>query len=218
VEVRIAVVEDDISITNLLKRVLQAEGFRVEVFSTAEKFMNELFEYKKKFDLLILDVMLPGVDGMEVCSFLRKRGVDMPILMLTALSEEDDKVKGFECGTDDYLTKPFGLRELVARVKALLRRRRSFLNFCPATVEFTDDGVVVDGKRIKLTRKERELLKVLVDNSDRAVSKEELLTRVWGNKAVSHRVVDVHVKHLRDKIGEKRIKTVWGVGYKFEQE
>ena len=217
-EVRIAVVEDDISITNLLKRVLQAEGFRVEVFSTAEKFMNELFEYKKKFDLLILDVMLPGVDGMEVCSFLRKRGVDMPILMLTALSEEDDKVKGFECGADDYLTKPFGLRELVARVKALLRRRRSFLNFCPATVEFTDDGVVVDGKRIKLTRKERELLKVLVDNSDRAVSKEELLTRVWGDKAVSHRVVDVHVKHLRDKIGEKRIKTVWGVGYKFEQE
>ncbi len=215
--VKIAVVEDDISIANLLKRVLSAEGFDVKIFSTGEKFINELIEYKKPFDLLILDVMLPGADGIKVCSFLRERGIDIPVLMLTALSEEDDKVKGFESGADDYLTKPFGLKELVARVKALLRRRGTVQTPTSAKLlEFFDEGVILQGRKVKLTRKEKELLKVLVENANRAVSKEELLDKVWREKNVSTRVVDVHVKHLRDKIGGKLIKTVWGVGYKIE--
>ncbi|SMP07264.1 two-component system, OmpR family, response regulator RegX3 [Desulfurobacterium pacificum] len=213
---RVAVVEDDVSIANLLKRVLSAEGLKVRTFSTGERFINELFEYGEQFDLVILDVMLPGADGVSVCSFLRDRGVNVPVLMLTALSEEDDKVKGLESGADDYLTKPFGLKELVARVRALLRRRGTFHMSSSAELEFVDEGVVIQGRKVKLTKKEKKLLKVLVDNAGRVVSKDELLVKVWGDENVSLRVVDVHVKHLRDKIGSERIKTVWGVGYRFE--
>ena len=216
---KIAIVEDDISISNLLKRVLEKEGFSVKTYLTGEKLINEITEYGKEFDLLILDVMLPGASGMEVCSFLRERGMDTLILILTALSEEDDKVKGLELGADDYLTKPFSIRELVARVKALLRRRGKG-NFGDlkrkTSISFTDEGVMLNGERIKLTKKEKELLKVLVDNAGEIVSKEEQLMKVWDRREVSTRVVDVHIKHLRDKIGQDKIKTIWGVGYKFE--
>jgi|OM-RGC.v1.014674492 DNA-binding response OmpR family regulator len=210
--VKIALVEDDLSILNLLKRVLLSEGFSVREFSTAEAFMNAVFEYGEEFDLVILDVMLPGTDGVTACSFLRERGFSAPILMLTALSEEEEKVKGLDSGADDYLTKPFGIKELLARIRALLRRsERGFTR--EGEFRFTDEGVVVEGREVKLTRKEKEILKVLVENRGKAVSKEEIVAKVWKGEQVNKRVVDVHVKHLRDKLGD-RIKTVWGVGYK----
>jgi DNA-binding response OmpR family regulator len=165
----IAVVEDDISIGNLLKRILSAEGFTVRLYSTAESFLNDFLEYGKKCDLLILDVMLPGMDGIKTCRFMRQRGVDIPILMLTALSEEEDKVLGLDSGADDYVTKPFGIKELLARVRALLRRKGSYLREVKEEdVLFTDEGVIIDGRSVTLTRKERELLKVLVENKGRA--------------------------------------------------
>ncbi len=212
---RIAVVEDDVSISSLIKRVLSKEGFSVREFSTAESLFSSIFDYREKFDLIVLDLMLPGVNGFEACSFLRERGVNTPILILTALSTEDDKVSGFESGADDYLTKPFGIREFVARIKALLRRGKA-LNFeAPKnSLRITDSGAIVDGREVKLTSRERELLKILFENRGRTVSKEELLMKVWKGESVSKRVVDVHIKHLRDKIGD-RIETVWGVGYKF---
>jgi len=211
---RVAVVEDDLSIVNLLRRVLVKEGFSVREFSTAERFLSAVFDYGEEFDVVILDVMLPGLSGVEACRFLREKGVDVPVLMLTALSEEDDKVRGLDSGADDYLTKPFGIRELLARLRALLRRRgKVSLAPEPSGIVVTDVGALVDGKEVKLTGRERELLKVLVENRGRVVSKEELLQKVWKGEAVSKRVVDVHVKHLRDKIGD-RIETVWGVGYR----
>ncbi len=211
---KVAVVEDDLSIVNLLKRVLIKEGFSVREFSTAEKFLSAVFDYGEEFDVVILDVMLPGLNGVDACKFLRNRGYDVPVLMLTALSEEDDKVKGLDSGADDYLTKPFGIRELLARLRALLRRRGKVL-FTPepSGIVITDVGALVDGKEVKLTGRERELLRVLLENRGKVVSKEELLQKVWKGEAVSKRVVDVHVKHLRDKIGD-RIETVWGVGYR----
>ncbi len=211
---RVAVVEDDLSIVNLLKRVLIKEGFSVREFSTAEKFLSAVFDYGEEFDVVILDVMLPGLNGVDACKFLRNRGSDVPVLMLTALSEEDDKVKGLDSGADDYLTKPFSIRELLARLRALLRRRgKVALNLETSGIVITDVGVLIDGKEVKLTGRERELLRVLLENRGKVVSKEELLQKVWKGEAVSKRVVDVHVKHLRDKIGD-RIETVWGVGYR----
>ena len=211
---RVAVVEDDLSIVNLLKRVLIKEGFSVREFSTAERFLSAVFDYGEEFDVVILDVMLPGVNGVEACRFLRERGCNVPVLMLTALSEEDDKVKGLDSGADDYLTKPFGIRELLARLRALLRRRGK-VSLTPESsgIVITDVGALIDGREIKLTGRERDLLRVLVENRGKVVSKEELLQKVWREEAVSRRVVDVHVKHLRDKIGD-RVETVWGVGYR----
>ena len=211
---KVAVVEDDLSIVNLLKRVLMKEGFSVREFSTAESFLSALFDYGEEFDLVVLDLMLPGMSGVDACRFLREKGLDVPVLMLTALSNEDDKVRGLDSGADDYLTKPFGIKEFLARVRALLRRRGSFTPLpTVGAVQLTELGALVDGREVKLTKRERELLKVLLENAGRVVPKEELLSKVWKGESVSKRVVDVHVKHLRDKIGG-RIETVWGVGYR----
>jgi len=211
---RVAVVEDDLSVVNLLKRVLMKEGFSVREFSTAESFLSALFDYGDEFDLVVLDLMLPGMSGVEACRFLREKGLDVPVLMLTALSSEDDKVRGLDSGADDYLTKPFGMKEFLARVRALLRRRGGFTPLPTGrAVQLTEVGALIDGREVRLTKRERELLKVLLENAGRVVSKEELLSKVWKGESVSKRVVDVHVKHLRDKIGG-RIETVWGVGYR----
>ena len=217
--VRIAVVEDDISIGNLLRKILSKEGFEVKVYSTGELLINELCEYSKEYDLIILDVMLPGMSGVETCRFLRERGINVPILMLTALSAENDKVAGLDSGADDYVTKPFGIKELLARIRALLRRwGTGFSRSSTGNFILKEDSVIIEGESIKLTRKELELLKILVENREETVSKELLLLKVWNDSDVSKRTVDVHIKHLRDKLGKygDRIKTVWGVGYRFE--
>ncbi|RUM89672.1 MAG: DNA-binding response regulator [Thermovibrio sp.] len=216
---RIAVVEDDVSIGNLIKRVLQKEGFKVRVFSTAESLLSALFEYGETYDLIVLDLMLPGIGGIDACKFLRQRGVSVPILILTALSAEEDKVTGLDSGADDYVTKPFGIKEFLARVRALLRRANSLSLGSSENKPFIEGNCVfIDGEKVELTERERELLKILIERKGEVVSKDYLLLKVWGNSDVSRRVVDVYIKHLRDKLkGEgSRIKTVWGRGYKFE--
>jgi DNA-binding response OmpR family regulator len=203
---RVAVVEDDASVGRLVKRVLEREGYSVSLYSTAEALIDEVFNYGKEFELLVVDLMLPGASGIELTAFLRERGVEWPILILTALSEEEDKVRGLDAGADDYITKPFGVKEFAARVRALLRRRKR------RELQLTPKGVIVDGKEVKLTGKERALLELLIKNRGKAVSKEEIFLKVWKGEG-SRRVVDVYVKYLRDKIGN-RIETVWGVGYR----
>jgi len=203
---RVAVVEDDASVGRLVKRVLEREGYSVSLYSTAEALIDEVFNYGKEFELLVVDLMLPGASGIELTAFLRERGVEWPILILTALSEEEDKVRGLDAGADDYVTKPFGVKEFAARVRALLRRRKR------RELQLTPKGVIVDGKEVKLTGKERALLELLIKNRGKAVSKEEIFLKVWKGEG-SRRVVDVYVKYLRDKIGN-RIETVWGVGYR----
>ncbi len=206
---KIGLVEDDFSLSNLLRKFLSKEGYSVKHFSTAESLFESLFSYKESFDLIILDVMLPGVDGFEAVSYLRERGVKVPILLLTALSEEDDKVKGLDSGADDYLTKPFSLKELSARIRALLRRHSLRKE---KGIYLTKEGAVVDGREVKLTTKEKALLELLLSKKGEVVGKEELFLKVWKGRG-SKRIVDVYVKYLRDKLGD-RIETVWGVGYR----
>ena len=208
---KVAVVEDDLSVGNLIKKALSKEGYSVKLFSTAEALNNAILSYGERFDLIILDVMLPGTDGIKACSFLREKGVEIPIMILTALSEEEDKVAGLDSGADDYVTKPFSIREFLARVRALTRRSR---RSAKRELSLTTKGVIVNGKEIKLTTKEREVLKVLISKRGQVVSKDEIFNKVWKGEG-SKRVVDVYIKYLRDKLGE-RIQTVWGVGYRLD--
>ncbi|RKQ64071.1 two-component system alkaline phosphatase synthesis response regulator PhoP [Thermovibrio guaymasensis] len=208
---KVAVVEDDLSVGNLIKKALSKEGYSVKLFSTAEALNDAIFSYGERFDLIILDVMLPGTDGIKACSFLREKGVEIPIMILTALSEEEDKVAGLDSGADDYVTKPFSIREFLARVRALTRRSR---RSAKRELSLTTKGVIVNGKEIKLTTKEREVLKVLISKKGQVVSKDEIFNKVWKGEG-SKRVVDVYIKYLRDKLGE-RIQTVWGIGYRLD--
>ncbi|MEO2065070.1 MAG: response regulator transcription factor [Desulfurobacteriaceae bacterium] len=208
---KVAVVEDDLSVGNLIKKALSKEGYSVKLFSTAEALNDAIFNYGERFDLIILDVMLPGTDGIKACNFLREKGIEIPIMILTALSEEEDKVAGLDSGADDYVTKPFSIREFLARVRALTRRSR---RSAKKELSLTTKGVIVNGKEIKLTTKEREVLKVLISKRGQVVSKDEIFNKVWKGEG-SKRVVDVYIKYLRDKLSE-RIQTVWGVGYRLD--
>jgi DNA-binding response OmpR family regulator len=179
-------------------------------------------------DLLILDLNLPGIDGAEVCRLLRARPATaaLPIIMLTARTSEDDRVAGLDLGADDYVTKPFSLRELAARVRAVLRRRQSgpaaasmsIYRGARLVADFDAVTVTVDDQPVRLTRREYELLKFLVENRNRVLSRDRLLDRVWGyDQSVETRSVDVHVGRLRAKLGPAgaQIETVVGLGYKF---
>ncbi|WP_457569846.1 response regulator transcription factor [Desulfurobacterium sp.] len=221
-EIKIAVVEDDMEIANILKLALSREGYKVRVFDTSEKLLNNIIEYQQDYDLIILDVMLPGMEGRDACKLLRDRKIDVPVLILTALSGEDDKVKGLDSGADDYLTKPFSIKELLARVRALLRRHGevsvSSAGVSSGSIKFFDDfrTVEINGKKIYLTKTEFMIFRVLVENSGKAIRKDELSTKLGSRGSI--RAIDVHIKNLREKLGDEghKIKTVWGVGYKFE--
>lgn len=221
----ILVVDDEAHIGELLNYNLSAAGYRVTVAETGEEALQLIA--KELPDLILLDLMLPGIDGLEVCRRLKANPVTrpVPIIMLTARSEEMDKVVGLELGADDYVTKPFGVRELVARVKAMLRR---VANTQPEPTEqrvregglFIDPEryeVRLDGKRLDLTPKEFELIKLMAGSKGRVWTREQLLDQVWGYDYFGEtRTVDVHIRHLRQKlgdVGERFIKTVRGVGY-----
>ncbi|WP_456426564.1 response regulator transcription factor [Desulfurobacterium sp.] len=220
-EIKIAVVEDDIEIANILKLALSREGYKVRVFDTSEKLLNNIIEYRQAYDLIILDVMLPGMEGRDACRLLRDRKIDVPVLLLTALSGEDDKVKGLDSGADDYLTKPFSIKELLARVRALLRRHGE-ISVPPKTIhssiQFLDDfrTVEINGRKVYLTKTEFMIFRILVENSGKAIRKDELSMKLGSRGSI--RAIDVHIKNLREKLGNEgyKIKTVWGVGYKFE--
>lgn len=220
----VLLVDDEPTLVATLKYNLEREGYRVVVAADGEKALSTA--RAEKPDLIILDLMLPVMDGLEVCRILR-RETSQPILMLTARGEEVDKVVGLELGADDYVTKPFGMRELLARVRALLRRTTSSeseegLVSGDLTFDLKRREVLRDGKVLDLKPKEIDLLLYFARNRGRAFSREQLLREVWGYDFYGDsRTVDVHVSWLRQKIEQEphhpaRLVTVRGVGYRFE--
>jgi len=223
---KILVVDDEPSITNLVSAYLKPEGYEVFTASDGNAGLKAARAFKP--DLIILDVMLPGMDGIELLSHLRRES-DVYVIMLTARTEETDKIVGLSVGADDYVTKPFSPRELVARVKAALRRietgsgsggERSVLSFEHVRIDVGARRVTVDENPIGLTTVEFDLLKALAENHGRVLSREQLLEKVWGGEYFGEiRVVDVHLGHVRQKLGrEDLIVTVRGVGYRFEDK
>lgn len=221
---KILVVDDEPSITKLVSAYLKPEGY--EVYTAADGNAGLKAARTFKPDLIILDVMLPGLDGIELLSKLRRES-DVYVIMLTARTEETDKIVGLSVGADDYVTKPFSPRELVARVKAALRRietgsgsDRSMLSFKHIRIDVSARQVSLDGDPIELTAIEFDLLKALAENRGRVLSREQLLESVWGGEYFGEtRVVDVHLGHVRQKLGrDDLIVTVRGVGYRFDDE
>jgi two-component system response regulator RegX3 len=223
---RILIVEDEVSFSDPLSYLLKKEGYDVAV---AETGPDGLAEFDKNgADLVLLDLMLPGLSGIDVCRALRQRS-SVPVIMLTAKDSEIDKVVGLEIGADDYVTKPYSSRELLARVKAVLRRLAEPEDLLPSTLEsgpvrmdVERHTVSVQGRSVSLPLKEFELLEMLLRNSGRVLTRMQLIDRVWGSDYVGDtKTLDVHVKRLRAKIepdpaNPVHIVTVRGLGYKFE--
>jgi DNA-binding response OmpR family regulator len=224
----VLVVEDETDIRNLVVFHLAREGFRCRTAATGIEALQEVRGHPP--DLIVLDLMLPEMDGLEVCRRLRAdpASAAVPIIMLTAKADEVDRVVGLEMGADDYLVKPFSPKELVARVRAVLRRVRAPVPAAPLRVGAVvlDAGrhtVAVEGAMIALTPKEFDLLQALMEAAGRVLSRDHLLDRVWGYARadeIESRTVDVHVRRLRAKLGPegRRITTVKSVGYRFEAE
>jgi two-component system alkaline phosphatase synthesis response regulator PhoP len=223
--VRILVVDDEQSILDLVTAYLRREGYEVHTAPDGHSGLKAARSFKP--DLIVLDVMLPGMDGFEVLTHLRRES-HAYVIMLTARAEETDKIVGLSVGADDYVTKPFSPRELVARVKAALRRLRDGVGPAEATtlslrrlrIDTGSRRVWVDGQLVDLTPTEFDLLKTLAEHRGMVLSREQLLQRVWGYDFYGEeRVVDVHIGHIRQKLGDGRlIETVRGVGYRFEDE
>jgi DNA-binding response OmpR family regulator len=224
---RILVVEDEPDIAALMKHALERGGeLNVDIVGTGAAALKSVMEDPP--GLVLLDLNLPFIDGLEVCRLLRGRAATaaVPIIMVTARTSESDRVSGLELGADDYVTKPFSLRELVARVQAVLRRpHRSIAQEAPSAykaggilIDFDAISVTVSGAPVKLTRREFELLRFLIENRNRVLSRDRLLERVWGlDRQVETRSVDVHVGRLRGKLGPagRQIETIIGMGYRF---
>lgn len=223
---RILLVEDEHNVAAFIKKGLEEEGYSVEVAHSAESGREKLT--KSQFDVLILDVILPGISGLELCKQLRKEGFQTPILMLTALSSTENVVQGLDNGADDYLAKPFKFKELLARVNALARRTQKFQNDQLLTVgllQLDRDTKTAnrDSIEIKLTSTEYKLLEYMMKNSGKVLSRIDLLKNVWDiNFDVGTNVVDVYVNYLRNKIDKefevKMIQTVIGMGYILKDE
>ncbi|HIS27834.1 MAG TPA: response regulator transcription factor [Candidatus Avamphibacillus intestinigallinarum] len=225
---KVLIVDDEKSIVTLLQFNLEEAGYQTEVAYDGLEALNKIRQ--EHFDFMILDLMLPSLDGMEVCKRLREENIDVPILMLTAKDEETDKILGFEVGADDYLTKPFSPKEVIVRVKAILRRiskhdektsnviQIGALRIYPERYEAT-----IKNDLLTFTPKEFELLLYLSQHLGRILTREQLLLAVWNYDFVGDtRIVDVHISHLRDKIEQNKkrpeyIKTVRGLGYKLEE-
>lgn len=222
---KILVIDDEQSILNLITAYLRPEGYEVYTASDGTSGLHAARTYKP--DLIILDIMLPGMDGVELLTRLRRES-DVYVIMLTAKTEETDKIVGLSVGADDYVTKPFSPRELVARIKAALRRLQSdvgpiagqILNFKHLRIDTGGRQVWVNDQLIELTSTEFDLLKTLAENRGLVLSREQLLENVWGHEYFGEiRVVDVHLGHIRQKLGDEAlITTVRGVGYRFEDE
>ena len=223
---KILVIDDEPSITNLVSAYLKPEGYEVYIAADGNAGLKAARAFKP--DLIILDVMLPGMDGIELLSRLRRES-EVYIIMLTARTEETDKIVGLSVGADDYMTKPFSPRELVARIKAALRRLKAgtdsgvegtVLSFKHIRIDAGARTVQVDENPIELTAIEFDLLKALAENRGRVLTRERLLEKVWGGEYFGEmRVIDVHLGHVRQKLGrDDLISTVRGVGYRFEDK
>ena len=222
---RLLIIEDDKAILMGLKDDLEYEGYKVATALNGKEGLKMAME--GKFQLIILDILLPGLNGFEVCKKLREAGVGTPILMLTAAkTEEMDKVTGLELGADDYVTKPIGSREMVARVKAILRRASQkegipeIYEFGEVSVNFKCHEVTKAGKKIHLTALEFNLLKFFIEHIGEALTRDAMLDEAWGDAIVSPRTIDPHIVHLRQKLEDdpanpEQIVSIRGVGYKF---
>lgn len=225
---KILVVDDEEALVRLITHNLQREGYETIAAVDGLKAMEILRQERP--DMIILDLMLPGINGLDICRRLRQEQYDVPILMLTARDEEIDKVLGLEMGADDYVTKPFGVRELMARVKAILRRRQRLQATEDQRVYQSGDLVVnldsyqvhLHGEPVELTLKEFELLSLLIRSRGRVLKREYILDTIWGyDVETGSRVLDVHISKLREKLEDdtrnpRYIKTIRGLGYKFE--
>lgn len=223
-KVKILVVDDESRMRKLVKDFLTREGYIVLEAGDGMEAMD-LFYEDKDIALIILDVMMPKMDGWQVCREIREHS-DVPIIMLTARSEERDELQGFDLGVDEYISKPFSPKILVARVEAILRRTKgsdmnAVMDAGGIEIDKAAHIVKIDGKPIELSFKEFELLSYFVENQGIALSREKILNNVWNYDYFGDaRTIDTHVKKLRSKLGEKGdyIKTIWGMGYKFEVE
>ena len=220
---KVFIVEDEPDLRDTLQYNFENEGFKVKSFPNGESFLETIKNDKP--NLVILDLMLPGISGLDVCRDLRmgKVNENVAVVMLTAKSEEVDRIVGFELGADDYVTKPFSVRELILRVKVLLKKRsddidQNLLEFGPIAMNLDAHDVSVEGKNILLTALEFKLLKHLLKRKGRVQTRDHLLGDVWGySSEVTTRTVDTHIKRLREKLGKpgELIQTIRGVGYRF---
>ena len=224
--ISVLIVEDDHNIAELLQMYLEKEGYAVTVAGDGGQGLTKFRSIKP--DLVLLDVMMPVMDGWAVCKTIRAES-DTPVIMLTAKGELDDKVAGLKSGADDYITKPFEMKEVLARIEAVLRRSNGVvaekkarkLNFDKLSIDMDAFELIVNGKKVDAPPKEMELLFYLASSPNRVYTRNQLLDEVWGfDYFGDSRTVDVHVKRLREKlegVSDKwSLKTVWGVGYKFE--
>lgn len=220
---KILIVDDDENICEIINMYLKSSGYSTEIASTGKEAKQLYIDYNP--DLILLDVMIPEIDGIDILKWIRKDG-DKPVIMITAKGDTFDKVLALELGADDYIVKPFEPKELIARVKAVLRRysadesKNEIIKLSDLVIDSTSYKVTYKGKDIKMPPKEFELLYYLVNNKNKVFTREQLLCEVWGyDYPGDSRTVDVHVKRLREKLSggdEWQIETVWGVGYKFE--
>lgn len=226
----ILIIDDDDELRGLLADFTEVEGYSVRTAASAEEGIAIL--EREPVGILLLDLMLPGIDGYQVCREVRKEELQVPIIMLSAKGEVFDKVLGLELGADDYMEKPFDSKELVARVKAVLRRYKPVVAEAPQpepenevrltdlTINRSNYSVTFKGRRVEMPPKELELLYFLASQPNHVYSREQLLDQIWGYEYVGDtRTVDVHIKRIREKIGDHdhwKITTIWGVGYKFE--
>ena len=213
-EAKILLVEDDPHIAQAVKKLLEKEGFTV--VHTDRGSVGESMAISFYFDLIVLDVMLPDTNGFSVCRRMREKGVTTPILMLTVKSEVEDKVTGLESGADDYLTKPFSGKELIARIKALIRRARGYkgtVRIGELEVDMLSRRVKLSGKEVELSPKEYELLELLVRNRGRVLGERFIIEKIWGH--ADKGILKVYMHHLRQKLDKEKklIKTIRGVGY-----
>jgi len=223
---RVLAVEDELHILELIRYNLEQSGFHVEVAQNGEKAMRMLME--NSYDMLLLDLMLPGIGGMEICRRVRSEAKTrrMPIIMLTAKGGEADKIGGLDMGADDYMTKPFSINELKARINSLLRRSEDMemeeiINMGEISIDPVRHEVRIGNEIVEMTLKEYELLKILVLNQGKVLTRDMILDKVWGYEYFGDtRTVDVHIRHLRRKMGvenSKMIETVRGVGYRMRK-
>jgi DNA-binding response OmpR family regulator len=220
----ILIVEDDINVSNFIEKGLKEENYTVKVLSDGLAGLNA--GKNERFDLIILDIMLPGIDGITVCSCLRANGIKTPVIILTARNTVDDKISGLSAGADDYLTKPFSFDELIARIKALLRRSREYslsqISYSDLVIDPAGRIVKRGDRIIRLSSKEYAILEFLMNNRERLITEEEIIRSIWNSETdLFTNIVNVYMHHLRSKIDKgfekKLIHTVRGSGYIFEE-
>ncbi|MFC1570678.1 response regulator transcription factor [Candidatus Omnitrophota bacterium] len=227
---KILLIEDEKNIVQIVRDMLEDNGFFVSVATHGEKGLD--LALSEEFDLVVLDIMLPGIDGFTICEKIKKKKVSLPIVMLTAKGQEKDKLKGLELGADDYITKPFSIKELTARINACLRmvdihrkaktKNPTIVEFGEIKIDFSKMEVLKKGKKIKITKKELDILRYLINRKNEIVSRNELLDIIWGyEEAPVTRTVDVFIARIRKKIEARpsrpqHLKSIRSVGYILE--